>query len=118
MEMTTRLKKDDVQVQEAAAKFIKYLCSEEIQKEVLNESCNMPANINVYDDLFEEITDPAKRVVLSEMQYRKPYDYIADAPNWFGEVQNALTDYVSGKNTLDQTLTVAQNAILRLQTIN
>lgn len=118
LEMTTRLKKDDVQVQEAAAKFIKYLCSEEIQKEVLNESCNMPANINVYDDLFEEITDPAKRVVLSEMQYRKPYDYIADAPNWFGEVQNALTDYVSGKNTLDQTLTVAQNAILRLQTIN
>ena len=78
----------------------------------------MPANINVYDDLFNEITDPAKRVVLTEMQYRKPYDYIANAPNWFGEVQNALTDYVAGKHTLDETLTTAQNAILRLQATN
>lgn len=118
LEMTTRLAKEKKEVQEAAAKLMKYFCGEKIQKEVLSESSNMPANINVYDDLFKEITDPAKRVVLSEMKYRKPYDYIANAPNWFGEVQNALTDYVAGKHTLDETLTTAQNAILRLQATN
>lgn len=118
LEMTTRLLKDDKKVAEAAAKFIKYLCSEEVQKEVLKESSNMPANINVYDDLFTEITDPAKVVVLEEMAHRKPYDYIYNAPNWWGEVQNALTDYVSGKHTLEETLGIAQAAIVKLQATN
>lgn len=118
LEMTARLAKDDERVAEAAARFIKYLCSEDIQKEVLNESSNMPANINVYDDLFTEITDPAKVVVLEEMAHRKPYDYIYNAPNWWGEVQNALTDYVSGKRTLEETIANAQAAVERLQATN
>lgn len=118
LELTTRLQKDDPKVVEAAAKFIKYLCSEDIQKEVLNESSNMPANIKVYDDLFTEITHPAKVVVLEEMAHRKPYDYVANAPNWWGKVQNALTDYVSGKNDLNTTLKSAQDAIERLQALN
>lgn len=118
LEVTERLKKDDPKVVEAAAKFVKYLCSEGIQKEVLSESSNMPANIKVYDELFAQITDPAKTVVLQEMAHRKPYDYVANAPNWWGKVQNALTDYVSGKNDLDQTLNDAQSAVERLQQIN
>jgi multiple sugar transport system substrate-binding protein len=118
LEMTTRLQKDDDKVVAAAAKFVKYLCSEDVQKEVLTESSNMPANINVYDDLFTEITDPAKVVVLKEMAYRKPYDYIYNAPNWWSEVQTALTDYVSGKRTLEETLANAQSAVERLQATN
>lgn len=118
LEVAERLKKDDPKVVEAAAKFVKYLCGEDIQKEVLSESSNMPANINVYDELFTQITDPAKTVVLQEMAHRKPYDYVANAPNWWGKVQNALTDYVSGKNDLDQTLNDAQAAVERLQQIN
>ena len=75
----------------------------------------MPANINVYDELFSEITDPAKRVVLEEMNHRKAYDYIYNAPNWWGEVQIALTEYVSGKKDLDEALQMAQKSIETLQ---
>lgn len=115
LEVTTRIEQDDPLVPEAAMKFVKYLCSEEIQKEVLTESSNMPANINVYDELFSEITDPAKRVVLEEMNHRKAYDYIYNAPNWWGEVQIALTEYVSGKKDLDEALQMAQKSIETLQ---
>ncbi|MDE7210157.1 MAG: hypothetical protein K2O03_01780, partial [Lachnospiraceae bacterium] len=61
------------------------------------------------------ITDPEKLVVLEEMSHRKAYDYIYDAPNWWGEIQNALTDYTADKRTLEQSLQRAQNAILQLK---
>ena len=91
------------------------MCSEKVQVEVLTESCNMPANIKAYDTLFKEITDPVKLVVLTEMNHRKPYDYIYDAPNWWGEVQTAVTDYVADKKTLEQTLSRTQKAIQQLK---
>ncbi len=115
LEMAGRLAKEDEEVQQAAFEFIKYLCSEEIQVEVLTQSSNMPANIKSYDSLFASITDPEKVVVLEEMAHRKAFDYIYDAPNWWGEIQNALTDYTADKKSLDQTLQRAQNAILQLK---
>lgn len=115
LEIANRLSKEDKKVQEAAFEFIKYLCSPEIQVEVLTESSNMPANRKAYDTLFQTITDPEKLVVIKEMDYRKPYDYIYDAPNWWGEVQTAVTDYVADKKDLDQTLERTQNSILQLK---
>ena len=49
------------------------------------------------------------------MDHRKAYDYIYDAPNWFGEVQKGLTDYVADKDDLDETLERIQKAILQLK---
>ncbi len=115
LELAKRLEKESEEVQQAAFAFIKYLCSEEIQVEVLTETSNMPANIKSYDALFASITDPEKLVVLEEMSHRKAYDYIYDAPNWWGEIQNALTDYTADKRTLEQSLQRAQNAILQLK---
>ncbi|MDE7326792.1 MAG: extracellular solute-binding protein [Lachnospiraceae bacterium] len=115
LELAQRLAKEDKEVQQAAFDFIKYLCSEEVQVEVLTVSSNMPANIKSYDTLFASISDPEKVVVLEEMAHRKAFDYIYDAPNWWGEIQNALTDYTADKRSLDQTLQRAQNAILQLK---
>lgn len=115
LEIAERLAKEDEKVQQAAFEFIKYLCSEEVQVEVLTKSSNMPANIKSYDTLFASITDPEKVVVLEEMAHRKAFNYVYDAPNWWGEVQNALTDYVADKKDLDQTLQRAQKAILQLK---
>ena len=115
IEIANRLSKEPKEVQQAAYEFIKYMCSEEVQIEVLTKSCNMPANIKAYDTLFKEIIDPVKQVVLKEMEHRKPYDYIYDAPNWWGEVQTAVTDYVADKKTLEQTLSRTQKAIQQLK---
>ena len=115
LEAAKRLEKEDKRVREAAVKLIEFLTSPEIQMEVLTESSNMPANVQVYDTLFGQIKDPAKRVVLSEMSYRRPYDYIYNAPNWFGEVENSLTDFISDKNDLEKTLQQIQSKIERLQ---
>ena len=91
------------------------MTSPDIQKEVLSETNNMPANKQVCEELKAETTDPAKLVVFQEMDYRKAYDYIYNAPNWFGEVQEGLTDYVSDKTSLDDTLDTIQNSIIQLQ---
>lgn len=115
IEIANRISGKDKAKQEAAWEFVKYLSSAEIQKEVLIESSNMPANITIYDELFEEITDPVKSVVLTEMSHRKPYDYIYDAPNWFGEVQNAVTDMVADKYSVEEALAKAEKAIQKLK---
>lgn len=115
IEIANRLSKKSKAVQEAAWKFTKYMCSDEIQKEVLTESSNMPANTKIYDDLFKEITDPVKQVVLTEMSYRKPYQYIYNAPNWWGEVQNIVTDMVADKYTVEEALTNSEKAIEKLK---
>ena len=86
-----------------------------MQEEVLTVTCNMPANKIVYETLQANTTDPVKKVVLNEMDHRKAYDYIYDAPNWFGEVQKGLTDYVADKDDLDATLERIQKAILQLK---
>ncbi|MGF7142656.1 multiple sugar transport system substrate-binding protein [Anaerotaenia torta] len=116
VEVSNRLSGKNKAKQEAAWEFVKYLCGTEIQKEVLTKSSNMPANIAVYDELFKEITDPVKTVVLKEMSFRKAYDYIYNAPNWWGEVQGAVTDMVSDKYTVDQALQNAEKAIEKLKT--
>ncbi len=115
IEVSNRLSGKNKAKQEAAWEFVKYLTGPEIQKEVLTESSNMPANITVYEELFQEITDPVKTVVLTEMNYRKAYDYIYDAPNWWGEVQGAVTDMVSDKYTVEEALENAQKAIDKLK---
>lgn len=115
LEIANRLAGKNKAKAEAAWKLVKYFCSPEIQKEVLLESSNMPANIDIYDELFEEITDPAKTVVLSEMAHRKAYDYIYDAPNWFGEVQSTVTDMVADKYTVDEAIADADSAIQKLK---
>lgn len=116
LEVSNRLSGKNKTKQQAAWEFVKYLCSPEIQKEVLTESSNMPANIETYDELFKEITDPAKTVVLTEMAHRKAYDYIYDAPNWWGEVQSTVTDMVADKYTVDEAVKNAENAIEKLKT--
>jgi multiple sugar transport system substrate-binding protein len=116
VEVSNQLSKKNKAKKEAAWEFVKYLCGAEIQKEVLTKSSNMPANVTIYDELFKEITDPVKTVVLSEMAYRKAYDYIYDAPNWWGEVQGAVTDMVADKYTVDEALQNAEEAIEKLKT--
>jgi multiple sugar transport system substrate-binding protein len=113
LEVSGRLAKNKAK-QQAAWEFIKYLCGNEVQKEVLTQSSNMPANITVYDELFKEITDPVKVTVLKEMANRKPYDYIYNAPNWWGEVQSAVTDMVSDKYSVDEAVQNADAAIQKL----
>lgn len=116
LEVSNRLSGKNKAKAEAAWKFVEYLCSPEIQKEVLTKSSNMPANIKTYDELFQEITDPVKTVVLTEMSHRKAYNYIYDAPNWWGEVQSAVTDMVADKYTVDQAIENADKAISKLKT--
>ncbi|WP_312369651.1 extracellular solute-binding protein [Lachnoclostridium sp.] len=115
LELSNRLSKESEEVQKAAFEFVKFLTSEEIQKEVLTVTGNMPANKKVCDAFIRETEDPVKKVVFNEMDYRKPYQYIYDAPNWFGEVQNSLTDYVSDKRSLEETLERIQSAIVQLK---
>lgn len=115
VEISNRLSGKNKAGREAAWKFVKYLCGAEIQKEVLLKSSNMPANVTIYEDLFKEITDPVKTVVLTEMAHRKAYDYIYDAPNWWGEVQGAVTDMVADKYTVDEALQNAEEAIKKLK---
>lgn len=114
IEVSNRLSKSKAK-QQAAWEFVKFMTSPEIQKEVLIESSNMPANIKTYDELFKEITDPVKVIVLNEMAHRKAYDYIYNAPNWWGEVQSSVTDMVADKYTVDQALTNAEEAIKKLK---
>ncbi len=116
LEVSNRLSGKNKAKQEAAWEFVKYLCSPEIQKEVLTKSSNMPANITIYEELFTEITDPVKATVLTEMSHRKAYNYIFNAPNWFGEVQSAVTDMVSDKYTVEEALESAEKAIEKLKT--
>ncbi len=115
LEMAGRLKDESADKQLASWLLMKYLTSTAIQKEVLLESSNLPGNKTAYEELAQEITDPAKLVVLNEMEHRKPYDYIYNAPNWFGEVQNAVTEMVSDRLTIDEAIESAQKAIERLQ---
>lgn len=115
LELSNRLAKEDEAVQQAAFKFIRFLTSEEIQTEVLTETSNLPALRSVYDALVANSTDPAKKVVFSEMENRKPYDYIYNAPNWWGEVNTGLTEYISDKKSLDEALSRVQKAIEQLQ---
>ena len=115
IEVSNRISKESKAEQEAAWEFEKYMLSAEIQKEVLIESSNMPANITVYDELFKEITDPEKVVVLTEMSHRKSYEYIYDAQNWWGEVQSTVTDMVSDKYSVDEALKNAEKAIDKLK---
>lgn len=115
MEISNRLANESVEKQEAAWEFVEYLCSPEIQKEVLVESSNMPSNVNVYDELMAENTDQAKEVVFEEMSHRKAYDYIYNAPSWFSEVQSGVTDIVSDKYTIDEGIENIQKSIEKLQ---
>ncbi len=115
VELTNRLGKASDAKQQAAWEFVSYLTSPEIQKEVLTESSNMPSNVNIYDELFAEISDPVKQVVLTEMAHRKAYKYVYDAPNWWGEVQSTVTDMVSGKYTVDEALQKSEDAINKLK---
>lgn len=115
LEIANRLSEESDEVKEAAFEFVKFLTSEEIQKEVLTVSSNMPANKKVCEAFRDETDDAVKKVVFAEMDNRKPYQYIYNAPNWFGEVQKGLTDYVSDKNSLEETLDNIQKAIEQLQ---
>lgn len=115
LEMTGRLKDESADKQTAAWQLIKYLTSKEIQKEVLLESANMPANVEAQSELRDETDDPVKLVVLEQMEYRRPYDSIFNAPNWFGEVQNAVTDMVSDRLSIEEAMQTAEDAIKRMQ---
>lgn len=115
LELAQRLSKESEEVQQAAYSFIRYLASEEVQTEILTETSNLPARKSVYDALAAAADDPAKLVVFSEMDNRKPYNYIYNAPNWWGEVNTGLTEYVSDKKTLDEALEKIQKAIEQLQ---
>ena len=115
LEMAARLQNEDRDKQVASWLLIKYLTSKDIQKEVLLESANMPGNIEAINELSAEIEDEVKITVLEQMEFRRPYDSIYNAPNWFGEVQKAVTDMVSDRVTIEQAMKTAEDAIKRLQ---
>ncbi len=115
LEIAARLADESVDKQVATWLLAKYLTSPEIQREVLLETSNMPGNVETYTTLLEEIEDPVKRLVLEEMEHRKPYDYIYNAPNWFGIVQDSVTDMVSGRHSVEDAIQRAQEGIERLQ---
>lgn len=115
LELANRLSEEPKEVQEAAFRFVRFLTSEEVQQEVMTETSNLPALRSVYEALEATTDDPAKKVVFGEMVHRKPFNYIYNAPNWWGEVYTELTEYVSDKRELDESLERIQKAILQLQ---
>lgn len=115
LEIANRISEEPKEVKDAAFKFVRYLTSEKVQEEVMTETSNLPALRSVYDTLEKTTEDPAKMVVFQEMGYRKPFNYIYNAPNWWGEVYTGVTEYISDKRTLDETLTRIQKAIEQLQ---
>lgn len=115
VELANRLSKESEEVQQAAFTFVRYLTGEEVQSEILTVCSNLPALKSVYDNLAASTDDTAKQVVFSEMQYRKPFNYIYNAPNWWSNVYTGLTEYVSDKKTLDEALDSIQKAIEQLQ---
>jgi len=118
IEISNRLKKEDRRVAQAAYDFVKWMMSDEVQREVLTETSNMPGKVSIYETLIAAETDPVKQVVIEEMRYRRAFDFVPDAPNWWGPVFTNLTDYVSGKQDLDKALAAAQDGILKLQATN
>lgn len=115
LEIANRLSKEPKEVQQAAFRFIRYLTDERVQREVMSETSNLPALRIVYEELEKTTEDPAKIVVFQEMIHRKPFNYIYNAPNWWGEVYSGATEFISDKRTLDETLTRIQKAIEQLQ---
>ncbi len=115
LELANRLAKEPEEVQAAAFKFIRYLTSEKVQQEVMTETGNLPALRSVYETLEKTTDDPAKIVVFQEMVHRRPFDYIYNAPNWWGEVYTGATEFISDKRSLDETLQKIQKAIEQLQ---
>ena len=115
LEIANRLSKEPKEVQQAAFRFIRYLTDERVQREVMSETSNLPALRIVYEELEKTTEDPAKIVVFQEMIHRKPFNYIYNAPNWWGEVYSGATEFISDKRTLDETLTRSQKAIEQLQ---
>lgn len=118
MEISNRLVKEDKRVAQAAVDFLEYMVSDEVQTEVLTKTSNMPSKTSVTNQLAETINDPVKQFVLSEIEYRKPFDFIIDAPQWWGPVYKYLTEYVSGKKDLNDALSQMQKGIEKLQATN
>jgi ABC-type glycerol-3-phosphate transport system substrate-binding protein len=118
LEISNRLKKDDPRVVQAAYDFIAYMMSDTVQREVLTSTSNMPGKSSVYQSLIDSIDVPVKRTVIEEMRYSRPFNFVFDAPNWWGPVMDNLTKYVSGQQTIDKALEAAQKGILQLKATN
>lgn len=120
LEITNRLvtDKEDEKVLQAAYDFVEFMMSESVQTEILTQTSNMPGNVLVYDALIAEITDPVKQIVINEMSYRRPYNFVLNAPQWWGPVYENLTKYVAGSLTLDASLSAAQKGIKNIQQIS
>jgi multiple sugar transport system substrate-binding protein len=118
IEISNRLKKDDPRVAQAAYDFVKFLMSDEVQRELLVENGSMPGKLSIYKELVAGYDDPVKKVVIEEMNYRRPFDFVPDAPQWWGPVFDSLTKYVSGIYDLDKALSEAQKGIEKIQRTN
>ena len=118
VEIANRLRKDDPRVKQAAYDFVKFLMSDQVQQEVLTVINFMPGKSGIYSELMMNTADPAKLVVIEEMNYRRQFDFIPNAPLWWGPVMENLTKYVSGASDLDKALNDAQRGIERIQRTN
>ena len=118
VEISNRLTKEDPRVAQAAYEFVEYLMSDEVQLSVVDRVQNMPGSTAVYDTLREQETDLVKKFVFSEMEYRRPMDFVADAADWINDVTENLTEYVSGQQSLEEALKNAQKDIEKRQAIN
>lgn len=118
LEISNRLKKEDPRVIQAAYDFVKFMMSDEVQREVLTETSNMPGKTSIYQELIGEFDDLAKKTVIEEMNYRRPFDFVPNASQWWGPIMENLTKYVSGTFDIDRALSEAQKGIERIQRTN
>ena len=116
LEITNRLLDYDERVAQAAFEFVEFMMSDEVQLSIVDNITNMPGSTAVYNQLQAEETDPVKKFVFQEMEYRRPMDYISDAANWINDPTDNLTEYVSGQQTdLNKVLQEVQKDIERRQ---
>ena len=118
LEISNRLVREDPRVAQAAFDFVEFMMSEEIQREVLFVTNNMPGRVSIYEELIREIDDPVKRIVIEEMNFRRPFDFVPGIPQWWGPVFEHLTRFVSGRSDLDRALSDAQRGIERIRRTN
>ena len=115
LEITSRLRREDPRVAQAAYDFLAFLMSDEVQRELLIECGSMPGKLSIYEELTAALDDPAKKVVIEEMAFRRPFDYVPSAPQWWGPIFESLIRYVQGSWDLERSLNEAQTGIERIQ---
>lgn len=113
-ELNNRIKNEENgQVAKNAFKLIEYFMSDKVQKSMINELGWMPGKQSIFNSLIADETDPVKKFVINEMQYRRHFDFVEKMPEWWTPVTENLAKYVSGQYTIDKCLGEIQTFIER-----